>query len=261
MLEIHQLTYGALNPTLAYAMSVLGSFLGLLCAGKVRRGGSKGWLIAAAIAIGGTGIWLMHFIAMLGFSIAGSTIRYDIPLTVLSAAVAVIVVGAGLFIVSSGEMRWVVVPLGGMVTGLGVAGMHYLGMAALHTDAKIHYDSGIVTTSVVIAVVAATVALWFTLEVDGRASTMGAALIMGIAVCGMHYTGMAAMTAQRSPDATEPNGADPLTLLLPLGMIASLTITVLIIGIATTEDDGGEVDHAAHRSGERQSADSHHDNL
>ncbi|WP_306363643.1 MHYT domain-containing protein [Nocardia sp. CC227C] len=238
MLEIHHFSYGWVTPVLAYVMSVTGSLLGLRCTARARAGGGRrGWLIAAAVAIGGTGIWVMHFIAMLGFSIHGATIRYDVPITLLSAGIAMVVVWLGLSIVTRDRRgRWEL-PVGGTITGTGVGAMHYAGMYAMKSDAIVRYDPALVTLSMVIAVVAATVALWFTLHINGILATIGAALIMGVAVCGMHYTGMAAMSAHHAADPTMPAGAGAMELLAPLMISVSMVTLVLLIHVGLTEVD------------------------
>ncbi|MFE3028008.1 MHYT domain-containing protein [Nocardia tengchongensis] len=238
MLEIHHFSYGWITPVLAYVMSVTGSLLGLRCTARARSGdGRSGWLIAAAIAIGGTGIWVMHFIAMLGFTIRGAVIRYDVPLTLLSAVISILVVWAGLFVVAREPFGRMSLFAGGAVTGLGVGAMHYSGMYAMRSDAIIGYDIGIVTLSMVIAVVAATVALWFTLVIKGIWATIGAALIMGVAVCGMHYTGMASMSAHHMDHAETPHGAGAMELLAPLMISVSMVTLVLLIHVGLTEVD------------------------
>ena len=93
------------------------------------------WLTLAALAIGTTGIWVMHFIAMLGFAIPGEIIRYNVPFTILSMVIAVVVVGIGVFIVGFGRAGNGPLLLGGTIIGLGVASMHYLGMAAVQAHA------------------------------------------------------------------------------------------------------------------------------
>ena len=97
MAEIHHLQYGWVTPTISYVLSVLGSLLGLICAVRLRNAPSTGgrlwWLALSAVAIGGTGIWTMHFVAMMGFSVVGSPIRYDVNLTAASAIIAVVTVG------------------------------------------------------------------------------------------------------------------------------------------------------------------------
>lgn len=201
------------------------------------RRGRRGWLIAAAVAIGGTGIWVMHFIAMLGFSIHGATIRYNVPITLLSAAIAMGVVWIGLAIVATGRWGGWELPVGGTITGTGVGAMHYSGMYAMKSDAIIDYNAGLVTLSMIIAVVASIVALWFTLNINGILATVGAALIMGIAVCGMHYTGMASMSAHHAEHASMPHGAGAMELLAPLMISVSMVTMVLLIHVGLTEVD------------------------
>ncbi|WP_433684156.1 MHYT domain-containing protein [Nocardia sp. CA-119907] len=238
MLDIYHFSYGLLTPLLAYTMSVTGCLLGLQCAARARTGNDRiGWLLGAAIAIGGTGIWVMHFIAMLGFSIRGTEIRYDIPLTLLSAITAIAVVGIGLFIVIKPEPTLLGLLTGGTVTGIGVGAMHYAGMYAMKSNAVISYDAQRVALSMVIAVVASIVAFWFTLRVKGFLSTVGAALIMGIAVCGMHYTGMSAMHAHAGHgghDST-PEGTEAMQLIGPLIVAISVVTMLLLISVSLTE--------------------------
>src|SRR5215475_1533979 len=167
MATLQQFTYGVVTPVLAYALSVLGSLLGLVAtahAQSVTKHRAR-WLVLAAWAIGGTGIWTMHFMAMIGFSVDGSPVRYDIGITVASWLTAVVVVGIGLFVVGLGRPSIVKVLLGGPLTGVGVAAMHYTGMDAMRVHGDVHYDRTRVIASVVIAAVAATAALFFTVRV------------------------------------------------------------------------------------------------
>ncbi|WP_330256719.1 hypothetical protein OG874_20460 [Nocardia sp. NBC_00565] len=235
MLDIYHFSYGLMTPLLAYAVSVTGCMLGLQCAARTRTGKDRiGWLLGAAVAIGGTGIWVMHFIAMLGFSIRGTEIRYDIPLTLLSAITAISVVGIGLFIVIKPEPSLLGLLLGGAITGIGVGAMHYMGMYAMKSSAVITYDVRRVTLSMVIAVVAATAALWFTLRVKGFLATVGAAVIMGVAVSGMHYTGMSAIHAHTGLTET-PEGAGAMELIAPLIVAISVVTMLLLISVSLTE--------------------------
>jgi len=191
-------------------------------------------------------------VAMLGFSISGSPVRYDIPLTLASAVLAIVVVGAGLFIVGFLGPRPVPLLAAGFLTGFGVAGMHYVGMAAMHTEVDFHYSRALVVLSVWIAVAAATVALWFALRVRGTYATLGAALIMGAAVTGMHYTGMASMKVESMPDMEMPSGAKALEVLAPLIVVVSVVTAVLllVIGLSRGEDDRRiEAEIEAGRSG------------
>lgn len=228
--EVHHIAYGWINPTIAYVLSFMGSLLGLVLAARARDASGLArarWLAMSAVAIGGTGIWLMHFMAMLGFDVPSTVIRYDVPITIASLITAVVVVGAGLFIVGMGKATVVKVLIGGLVTGLGVAAMHYAGMEAMRMGGHVHYDRGLVAMSVVIAVVAATVALWFAVVIRGAGATLGAAALMGVAVCAMHYTGMAAVRVEIDKDITSIPGVSPFSLLVPISILACIVITAL----------------------------------
>jgi NO-binding membrane sensor protein with MHYT domain len=236
MLTVHNFQYGALTPALGYLMSFLGAFLGLRCTTRSRAstGASRvRWLIVAAVSIGITGIWVMHFIAMLGFAIPGETIRYSVPVTLGSMFLAVGFVLIGLLIVGLGQATTRRLVLAGIVTGLGVAAMHYSGMAAMRMPATISYNTGLFAVSIVIAIIAATAALWAALRLRGFWPTLVAAAIMGVAVSGMHYTGMAAMHAY-SPNghAMAMGGASAEAFLLPLIIGVSVITFVMTATIA-----------------------------
>ncbi len=219
-----------INPVLAYVMSFLGSLLGLVFTARSREslGGSRArWLMLAAISIGSTGIWLMHFMAMLGFDVPDAVVRYDVGITALSLGIAVLIVAFGLFTVGFGRPSGPKIIFGGTFTGVGVAAMHYTGMAAIRVNGQITYDTARVGLSVLIAVVAAIVALWFAVVIRGASATVSAALIMAVAVCSMHYTAMSAVRIELH----EPNGpvlgASPTALLVPIFVLASVVISTL----------------------------------
>lgn len=239
---IDHFSAGPITPALAYLMSCLGSGLGLLCTSRARaaEGWARGrWLVLAALSIGGTGIWVMHFIAMLGFSVDGTAIRYDVRRTIISLIVAVVVVGIGLSIVGYAGNRLAALLLGGALTGVGVASMHYLGMSAMWLRGSVEYDAVIVALSVGIAVVAATAALWMAFNIRGPAATSAAALIMGLAVSGMHYTGMYSMSVDMSGRSGLAHGAEPVQFLAPLitGISLFTFVTLFIVALSPTEEE------------------------
>jgi NO-binding membrane sensor protein with MHYT domain len=189
--------------------------------------------LLAALSIGTTGIWVMHNIAMLGFTIPGQTIRYNITPSILSAVVAIAVVGIGLSIAGFGDSTSSLV-IGALIIGCGVlASMDYVGMSAMIMPDVIHYNVLVVILSVLVAVAAATVALRAALRVHGIGSTLGASLIMGAAVSGMHYTVMAAVKVYPAPGmATTPTGATAAGFLLPLVIGVSVVTFLLTVTIA-----------------------------
>lgn len=243
MAEINHFEYGWITPALSYALSVLGSFLGLICAGRIRSAASAGqrawWGTLAAFAIGGTAIWTMHFMAMLGFAVEGTRIRYDVPITALSAAVAVVAVGIGLAVAGTGRLSVPRILAGGLLTGAGVAAMHYTGMAAMRLGGDLRYDRVRVIASVAIAVVAATVALWLAVTVRRPVAIAASALVMGIAVNGMHFTGMSALSVHLHDTQREIAGAEVGALLVPIVLAVVLGVVGLVYALlaAPTDED------------------------
>jgi NO-binding membrane sensor protein with MHYT domain len=237
MVHVNNFAYGALNPVLAYAASCTGCFLGLRCTTRARASQGRArafWLAIAAVAIGIMGIWVMHFIAMLGFTIPGQSIRYNVPVTVLSMLIAIAVVGAGLFIVGYSKGGAGPLLLGGVAIGCGVASMHYVGMAAIRAQDTLTYSPLLVAVSVVIAVIAGTAALWAALRLESAWSAFIASLIMGVAVSAMHYTGMAALLVHTSagPAGAAPDSASAVAFLVPLIIGISCTGFVFSVVIA-----------------------------
>jgi NO-binding membrane sensor protein with MHYT domain len=242
--EVHHFTYGVFNPIAAYLLAFLGSFFGLLCTARARNARTRGrrnrWLGIAAFSIGGGAIWLMHFAAMLGFDVPASPVRFDIAMTVASLVSAVVAVGLGLMIVGHGKRSFPKVLGAGLLTGGGVLAMHYSGMEGMHVAGEMHYNLSLVIASAIIAVVASTVAHWFAISVRGWARVSFAAGIMAIAVCGMHYTGMAAMSVHLDPDMIEQvHGIRPLTMIVPITLITAATIVGVALSAlqAMTEEE------------------------
>ncbi|WP_330238342.1 MHYT domain-containing protein [Streptomyces sp. NBC_00525] len=228
--------YGAVTPAAAFLMACLGAALGLRCTTRslrTERSFRAGWLALGATSIG-SGIWTMHFVAMVGFSVEEVTIGYDKPITFASLAVAIVVVGLGIFLVGYRGATRMALVTGGTITGLGVASMHYLGMAGMRLDGRFEYDTLTVALSVVIAVVASTAALWAAASVRGFLSSLGASVVMGVAVSGMHYTGMAALRVHLHPAApaeAAPAGDAAGDLLVPmlLGPVCFLVLAAVVV--------------------------------
>jgi NO-binding membrane sensor protein with MHYT domain len=187
---------GTYNPYLV-ALSILvacvASYTALDLSGHVvpaRGFARRVWLVAAALTMGG-GIWSMHFVAMLAF-IMPIPMSYDIGLTTLSLVVAIIVTGVGFYVISRHSASRLRLVLSGIFMGLGIAGMHYTGMAAMRGNIELSYDPLFVALSLVIAIGASTVALWVAFRTTDLGQKLVAAVVMGLAISGMHYTGMRA---------------------------------------------------------------------
>jgi signal transduction histidine kinase len=211
------------------------------------RGAARlAWLAGGAVAMGG-GIWSMHFIAMLALPLPAG-FAYDLRLTLLSLLIAVAVTGAGFTVATLGRAAPLPLMAGGLCFGLGIAGMHYVGMAAITAPGHIVYDPAAVALSVLIAVVIATAALHLALSEIGRVRRILAALVMGVAISGMHFIGMAA--AQFVPDAAAAQPIGSGTLVPPAilaGLIAAADIVVFALALIATRLDRRISELQAHR--------------
>ena len=231
---MNTITYDPLLVALSYVISVFGSYTALQLAIAIPQ--ARTWtgvissVTGAAIAIGGGAIWSMHFIAMNAADL-GVPVAYDAFLTFASLIVGVAACGVGLFVVGRSDGGPFNLPLGGVLTGLGVALMHYTGMAAMIMPAKISYDTTLFAASIVIAIVAATVALWLAFHLRGNLQRFGSALVMGIAVCGMHYTGMYAVRMEHTKEAVPASGISlsPSDMAYSVFAVTAVLLTLLLI--------------------------------
>ncbi len=183
---------------LSYVIAVLASFTALSLSKRyveLKGDSAAHWLLGGSFSMG-LGIWSMHFVGMLAFSM-DMHFSYDTFLTLVSLAVGMLSAASAIFISSQKEVGWKHLLGGGSLLGCGIAGMHYTGMEAMVMPVTLSYDPLLFTLSILIAIVASIVALWIISRVNLQSGSVikikvGAALIMGFAICGMHYTGMAA---------------------------------------------------------------------
>jgi diguanylate cyclase len=187
------------------------------------------WLAAAALAMGG-GVWSMHFIAMLGFD-PGSPVSYEIGLTVLSFLLAVVGTGIAFLFASRAGATQSGIVIAGVLMGGAVCTMHYVGMAALRTAGSLGYNPGLVVLSAVIAIVASTTALFAARLERSALWRAGAAVILGLAVVGMHYTAMAALKLTPIAGQTVLPGAPPVVLAVA---VAAVTLFILFLALGAS---------------------------
>ncbi len=188
---------------LSYLVAVTASHVTLLLAARVRdphAANWKLWVISGAFAMG-IGIWSMHFVATLALRLPIS-VAYDLSLTALSWVFAIVACGAAFIVLRrmTGRPRELVVA--GTLIGIGIASMHYTGDASMRLAPGIRYDPWLFVASILVAIGAATVALWMAFRLARQRAVFtnfGAALVMGAAVVGMHFTAVAA--ANFHPDS------------------------------------------------------------
>jgi len=220
---------------LSVLIAVLASYAALDLAARVTAAQGRiqfAWLLGGAAAMG-TGIWSMHYIGMLAFSLP-IPVLYDWPTVLLSLLAAVFTSAIALFVVSRQRMGWLAAAVGSVIMGAGIATMHYTGMAAMRLPAMCHYSTALVALSVVLAIVISLVALWLTFrlrnDVKGaRLPKVASAMLMGAAIPVMHYTGMAAAGftfTGEAPDLSHAVGVSS------LGITGITIVTFMVLGLA-----------------------------
>lgn len=232
-------TYNPWLVSLSIAVAVMVSFTSLRLACRVAESqgvASRVWLILGSISMG-VGIWSMHFIGMLAFSLP-VTLRYDLERTLLSLAVAIVTSGFAITIASRAKLGFVRHTVCSLVMGLGIASMHYVGMSGILIFPAIVYDWPVVAASVLVAVAASFVALWLTFNLRRTThrwvwvARLGAAMIMGLAIAGMHYVGMAAARFQIGAICRGGVALDSQWLAVVVSIAAfSLLIITLVAGV------------------------------
>ncbi len=209
------------------------------------------WLTGGALSMG-TGIWSMHFIGMLALRLP-MPMSYDVSITLLSLLIAIIVSGFALYVVASSATLGVLRLLGaGVLMGIGIASMHYVGMAAMQMQPPIRYAPLLFNLSILFAVALSVVALWIAFQLRSETvlsafwKKLGSALIMGGAISGMHYTGMAAaIFAPDSVCTVSPQDINNLWLAGAIGGFAFMFLaTTLLISVFDTHLTSRAVVHA-----------------
>lgn len=231
-------TYDLRLVALSIAVAVVASYTALDMAGRVTatQGNARlTWLLGGAAAMG-VGIWAMHFIAMLAFSLP-VPIHYDLGVTLASMIAAMVASGIALYVVSRPNMGTGQLLTGGLFMGVGIGAMHYIGMAAMILEAHLSYDLFFFLLSVFIAVAVSLVALWLAFHLRGESGSAGtiqkivSALVMGGAIIGLHYTAMQAAHFTPSevsaslPSASNTEGNSWLAFAIGL-------MTFLVLGLA-----------------------------
>ncbi|GGH27204.1 sensor histidine kinase [Alsobacter metallidurans] len=235
----HAGAHDTLLVALSIVIAVTAAYTALDLAARMRATSgwpAHGWLAASAIAMGG-GVWSMHFVAMLAFQLPGVEVRYDLGLTLLSLALPILATAFGFFAVDRYRQSRPALLASGFVMGLGIAGMHYAGMAAMQMSAELTYARLTIALSVLIAIGAATLALWLAFRNSTVAERALAALIMGAAISGMHYVAMAGSTFSAVQSIRSLNDAADLSQTKLALWITSTTFLILVLALVAAMFD------------------------
>jgi len=191
-------SYSSSLVLISLCVAILASYTALDLTGRIATAKGRAaclWMGGGALAMG-IGVWSMHFIGMLAFSLP-IDLGYDLALTAFSLLIAVLSSGFALWLVSQPSLPALQLGFGALIMGAGIACMHYTGMAALRMLPGIDYDPTLFGASLLIAVGASAAALWIAFRLRKHTPYVRqirglAAVVMGFAIVGMHYTGMAA---------------------------------------------------------------------
>ncbi|MBC5766794.1 response regulator [Ramlibacter sp. GTP1] len=219
------------------AVAILASYVALHIVANVHAAATRGaravWVACGGLCMG-AGIWSMHFVGMLATRLA-FPIAFEIGLTLLSLLIAVAVSGFALLVVSTGQPGRRTILAGGAAMGVGISAMHYVGMGAMAIAPGVSYDPGLFAASVGVAIAASWAALWLFLQLRGTAPrrTTGlrsvSAVVMGCAIVGMHYTGMAAAQFDIGTVCTAPpQDLDQSWLGWGIALLATLVLTMAL---------------------------------
>lgn len=226
-------SYDEVLVALSVVIAIMAAYAALELARRVTfaRGWSRLlWLTGGAISMG-FGIWSMHYMGMLAFRLP-IAVQYDWPTVVLSLIAAIVASTIALVVVSRPKMDLKRALLGSVLMGGGIAAMHYTGMHAMRMPAMCNYSAGLVSLSVVLAIVISLVALWLTFHFRRDAAAWSwrksaSAVVMGLAIPVMHYTGMAAVTF--TPSTMHENLSHAISV-SSLGVTSIGLVTFVILG-------------------------------
>ena len=222
---------------ISLCVAILASYTALDLSGRIATARGRAvylWIAGGALAMG-FGVWSMHFIGMLALELP-LALGYDLGLTLWSLLVAILSCGFALWLVSQPRLPALQLLFGALIMGAGISAMHYSGMAALRMQPGIDYDPALFGLSLLIAVGASAAALSIAFRLRRQTPYVrlmrgGAAVIMGLAIVGMHYTGMAAANfpigsfCGAAIDGLSGNGLDNLVLVSSLAVLVIALLT------------------------------------
>lgn len=208
----------------------------LVHAGETGSQGRTPWVLAGGV-VAGSGIWATHFIAMLAFR-HGEPVGYAPGLTIASLFIALALTTLGFFIAA--RMR--PAGIGGAIAGLSIGAMHYVGMAAVSLQGHLVWDRALVAASVLLGVSLTAAALQTTFSKPGLVGRLAGAGLLALAICALHFTGMAAVSIVPDPGiALIENTVNPHSLAIP---IAAITVLIVALAFAGSAVDSHLADRA-----------------
>lgn len=249
--QLH-LQYDGVLVALSYVLAAVASFVTLRLVGHMRTTHDprrrRLLIVVAGLCLGG-GIWAMHFTGMLAATLPVE-VRYDATLTFLSLLIPIAVCGFGIFWIRAGYISNRRLLNSGTVTGLGIALMHYVGMAAMRAPVHMAYRADLFLLSIAIGIAAVIAAFWFARHFADQTKAepsapvaIGTSAIMGVAITGMHYTGMAALIVIDRPELeiAESFASDPHIMASAIAATSLIVLSVAQLTLAIEKGTSGRI--------------------
>jgi signal transduction histidine kinase/CheY-like chemotaxis protein/NO-binding membrane sensor protein with MHYT domain len=225
-----QITYNYYLVALSYFIAAYASYAMLSISERLIKSKSKTkWLLGGSVSLA-SGIWSMHFIGMLAYEM-NMPVTYELGLTIFSGIIVLAAAALAMYLIGWHQLTTKRIVLGGTIIGLGIAAMHYIGMAAMIMPARISYDPFLFIMSILIAITASIAAMWIAHYLASSNSKHHntlifiASLIMGIAIAGMHYVGME--SASYTPINAISIATDTLDNLILISTITLITLLII----------------------------------
>ncbi|WP_234035837.1 PAS domain S-box protein [Ectopseudomonas mendocina] len=224
---------------LSLAIAVFAAGMALQLAGEARNSSHpvarQVTIFTGSLALGG-GIWAMHFLGMLAFELCAA-VRFDLGITLLSMLPSLAASWVALSLLARRDLSLLQLCVGGVLVGAGIGAMHYSGMAAMQMAPLLRYDPWMFALSIVVAVALAIVALWVRFGLEGRLPTrwslLISALVMGLAISGMHYTGMAAARFVGTPESEAPMAVVDSGYIAVAITLLTVALTIFVVSVNT----------------------------
>ena len=234
-------TYQPVLVLLSIGVAILGSLAALaltsLSDSEDTTAGQRTFALASGGMLMGATIWSMHFVAMMAVDFP-VLVTYNMVETISSIGTAIVATGAGLYLASSRRLGRSSIPLGGVLMGLGIAGMHYLGMGAIR-GCGLGYDYALVAISVELAIGASMAALWFAFYKRTFLMTVAGGVVQGLAIASMHYTAMAATyfvpLGAQIQVGTPPFSQGEMAYMIASGIAIMSAVNLLLVALMARE--------------------------
>ncbi|TQC50338.1 hypothetical protein EEB14_05290 [Rhodococcus sp. WS4] len=247
--DLQHFSMGTWIVALAAVTAFIGVFVGIASARKAVTAPNPRqrylWLAWGALSIGGIGAWLPHYIAMVGFEVYGSVVRYDVLWIVISFVVPVAAAAVALLTVSppptkhrmpSSTVEMGRLAGGGVLLGVGFAGMHLAIVSSLEIQGSVDFDPLFTVAAAVIGLLVGAGIMWSISALESRTLRLVASVVVAVGLVAMHYTGVFGLSVTVDPTVARPDGLEVFSILFPVFVLGMLVVTIPITALLMAPD-------------------------